>query len=154
MTFYLLLSLLRHLATIQFNINYINFSSASTRSGANNKLILPHHLNNTSRYSCLHQLPSLWNTMLIIDLDMTFNKLKSKLKQYLWKHFLNHFDVNHNCTLHYYQCPCNYSRCHHSKPSTINVTHLKLMFACKHESIVNLLFICNSRLLAQVTSSP
>ena len=41
--------------TIQFNItNYINFSSASTRSGANNKLILSHHLNNTSRLSYFH----------------------------------------------------------------------------------------------------
>ena len=28
------------------------------------------------------------------------------------------------------------------------------MFVCKHESIANLLFICNSRLLAKVTSSP
>ena len=68
--------------TIQFNIiNYINFSSVSTRSGANNKLILPQHLNNTSRHSYFHWLPSLWNSMPIFDLDMTFNKLKSKLKQ-------------------------------------------------------------------------
>ena len=38
--------------TIQFNITkYINFSFASTRSSANNKLILPHHLNNTSQHS-------------------------------------------------------------------------------------------------------
>ena len=28
------------------------------------------------------------------------------------------------------------------------------MFVCKHESIASLLFICNSRLLAQVVSSP
>ena len=28
------------------------------------------------------------------------------------------------------------------------------MFVCKHASIANLLFICNSRLLAKVTSSP
>ena len=41
--------------TIQFNItNYINFSFASTRSSANNKLILPHHLNNTSQHSYFH----------------------------------------------------------------------------------------------------
>ena len=64
--------------TIQFNIaNCINFSSASTRSGANNKLILLHHLNNTSRHSCFHRLPSLWNTMPIFDLDMTFNKIET-----------------------------------------------------------------------------
>ena len=67
--------------TIQFNItNYINFSSTSIRLGANKKLILPHHLNNTSRHSYFHRLSPLWNTMPIFDLDMTFNKLKSKLK--------------------------------------------------------------------------
>ena len=50
--------------TIQFNItNYISFNSASTRSGANNKLIPPHHLNNTSRHSYFHRLPSLWMTV-------------------------------------------------------------------------------------------
>ena len=93
--------------TIQFKItNYINFSSASIRSGANNKLILPHHLNNSSRHSYFHRLPSLWNSMPIFGLDMTFNKLKSKLEQYLCEHFLNRFDVNNNCTLHY-QCPCS-----------------------------------------------
>ena len=36
-----------NIPTIQFNItNYINISSTSTRSDANNILILPHHLNN------------------------------------------------------------------------------------------------------------
>ena len=50
------------------------------------------------------------------------------------------------------QCPC--SGCHQPKPPTINLTHLQLMFVCKHESIANLLFICNSRLLPQVTNSP
>ena len=50
--------------TIQFNItNYISFNSASTRSGANNKLIPLHYLNNTSRHSYFHRLPSLWNAM-------------------------------------------------------------------------------------------
>ena len=99
---------------IHFNItNYTNFSSASTRSGANNKLILPQHLYKTSRHSYFHRLPSLWNTMPIFDLDMTFNKLKSKLKLYLWEHFLI-------STIHY-QCPC--SRCHQFKPPTINLTH-------------------------------
>ena len=35
--------------TIQLNIiNYINFSSASTRSVVNNKLIPPYQFNNTS----------------------------------------------------------------------------------------------------------
>jgi len=44
----------------EFNIyDYINFSSANTRSGTSNKLIIPHRLNNTSRHSYFHRLPAL-----------------------------------------------------------------------------------------------
>ena len=40
--------------------------------------------------------------MPVIDLNiMSFALLKSKLKKHLWDHFLNHFDDNNNCTLHY-----------------------------------------------------
>ena len=108
--------------TIRFNItNYINFNSANTRSGANNKLIHIHHLNNLSRHSYFHRLPSLWNTMPVFDLNVSFATLKFKLKKHFWEHFLNHFEDNNNCTLHY-QCPC--SECHISRPPTINLTHL------------------------------
>ena len=107
---------------IQFNItNYISFNSASTRSGANNKLIPPHHLNNTSRHSYFHRLPSLWNAMPVFDLNMSFITLKLKLKKYLWEHFLNNFDDSNNCTLHYL-CPC--SGCHQSRPPTVDLNHL------------------------------
>ena len=67
--------------------------------------------------------------MPIFNLDLTFNKLKSKLIQYFWEHFLNHLDVSNNCTLHY-QCPC--SGCHQSKSPTINLTQ---MFVCKHMNL-------------------
>ena len=46
--------------TIQFNINYINFNSANTRSGTSNKLIPTHHLNNLSRHSYFHRLPAVF----------------------------------------------------------------------------------------------
>ena len=106
----------------QFSIsNYINFNSTSTRSGASNKLTLPHHLNNMSRHSYFHRLPTLWNAMPIIDLNLSFSVLKAKLKRYLWDHFLSNFDVDNNCTLHYL-CPC--SKCHHSRPPTLNLNHL------------------------------
>ena len=108
--------------TTQFNINnYINFNLNNTRSGANNKLIPTHHLNNLARHSYFHRLPSLWNTMPVFNLNMSFALLKSKLKQFLWDHFLNHFDDNNNCTFHF-QCPC--SRCHTSRPPTVNLTPL------------------------------
>ena len=63
--------------TIQFNItNYINFKPANTRSGTSNKLIPTHHLNNLSGHSYFHRLPSLWNAMPVIDLNMSFARLK------------------------------------------------------------------------------
>ena len=52
--------------------NYIVFSSANTRSGASNKLLLPHHQNNISRHSYFHRLPLLWNAMPIFDMSMSF----------------------------------------------------------------------------------
>ena len=68
------------LPTTQFNIqDYINFSSANTRSSASNKLVIPHHLNNISRHSYFHWLPTLWNAMPILNLDLPFHLLKSKL---------------------------------------------------------------------------
>ena len=76
--------------TNQFNINnYITFNSTNTRSGSSNKLLLPQHLNNISRHSYFHRLPSLWNAIPILDLNMSVCLLKSKLKSYLWDHFLS-----------------------------------------------------------------
>ena len=79
--------------TDQFSItNYIEFSSSNTRSGATNKLIHRRHLNNTSRHSYFHRLPSLWNAMPIIDLNLSFATIKEKLKAYLWNHFISNFN--------------------------------------------------------------
>ena len=96
--------------TSQFNINnYIKFSSISTRLGASNKLIPPRHINNTSRHSYFHCIPYLWNSMPTFDLNISFYRLKTKLKQYLCEHFKSNFNISNNCTLHH-SCPC--SKCH------------------------------------------
>ena len=87
---------------------------------AKNSVIPPHHLNNTSRHSCFHWLPSLWNAMPVFVLNMSFGTLKLKLKKYLWEHFLNYFDDNNNCTLH---CLCSCSGWHQSRPCTIDLNH-------------------------------
>ena len=111
--------------TKQFNIyNYVNFSSATARSGSSNKMIIPHHLNNVSRHSYFHRLPSLWNALPFFDLDLPFAQLKSKLKTFLWNHFLTNFGDNSNCTLHF-MCPC--SRCHQSHPLTANLNYLYIV---------------------------
>ena len=104
--------------TNQFNINnFITFNSSNTRSGACNKLLIPQHLNNTARHSYFHRLPSLWNAVPIIDLNVSIDVLKSKLKSFLWNHFLMNFDDSNNCTFHFL-CPCR--TCHQSKPPTTN----------------------------------
>ena len=104
--------------TSQFNINnYIKFSSISTRSGASNKVIPPRHINNTSRHFYFHRIPYLWNSKATFDLNISFYRLKTKLKQYLWEHFKSNFNISNNCTLHH-SCPC--SKCHSSRLSLLN----------------------------------
>ena len=59
--------------TSQFDINnYITFNSSITRSGTSNKLVISQHLNNTARHSYFRRLPSLWNSMLIIDINISY----------------------------------------------------------------------------------
>jgi len=74
--------------TEQFSLtNYIEFSSSNNRSGGSNKLLHSHHLNNTSHHPYFHQLPSLWNAMPVIDLNLSW-----KLKAYRWNHFISNFN--------------------------------------------------------------
>ena len=108
--------------TNQFCItNYITFSSTNTRSSVSNKLIHPRHLNNVSCHSYFHRLPLLWNAMPVIELNLSFQVIKQKVKSYLWNHFLRNLNDNINCTYHFL-CPC--ARCHQSKPPTTNLHHL------------------------------
>ena len=72
-----------------FNINnVISFNSSTTRSGASYKLLIPQHLNNTAQHSYFHHLPSLWNAMPIMDMNLSYVTLKYKLKIFLWNHFI------------------------------------------------------------------
>ena len=106
--------------TNQFNItSYISFNSAITRSGSSNKLTCLHHLNNQSRHTYFHRLPGLWNAIPIINLNQSFEVIKSKLKRYFWYHFITNFDDNNHCTLHF-QCPCSARR----RPPLLNLSHL------------------------------
>jgi len=106
----------------QLNINnYISFNTSSTRSGASNKLLIPQHLNNTTRNSYFHRLPSLWNAMPIMDINLSYITLKHKLKSFLWNHFLTNFNKRNKCTFHFL-CPC--STCHQSRPPITNFKHL------------------------------
>ena len=112
--------------TNKFNINnFISFNSSTTRSGASNKLLIPQHLNNTAGHSYFHRLPSLWNAMPIMDMNLLYVTLKYQLKIFLWNHFLTNFNESNNCTFHIL-CPCR--TCHQSRPTITNFKHLWLTY--------------------------
>ena len=86
----------------------ISFNSNITRSGSSNKLThLHHHMKNKSRHTYFHHLSSLWNAIPLIDLNQSFDVIKSRLKKYFWNNFITNFDDNYHCTLHYQMSlPC------------------------------------------------
>ena len=120
MYFYELLDLFLSIQSLQnpdisFNIyDYVTFSSANTRSGSCTKLVLSSHLTNRSRHFYFHRAARLWNALPQIDLSLSLHTIKLHLKQFLWAHFLEHFDPDNACTYHFL-CPC--SSCHASTPA-------------------------------------
>jgi len=73
--------------TSWFNIqDYINFSSASSRSSACNKLVIPRHPENI-----FLDIPTFIDCQLL-NLDLPFRLLKYKLKVFLWDHFTTNFN--------------------------------------------------------------
>ena len=77
--------------------------------------------NNLSRHLYFHRLPGLWNAIPIIDLNQSFEVIKSKSKIHFWNHFVENFNDSNHCTLHY-QCP--YSVCHTTGPLSLNLSYL------------------------------
>ena len=100
-------------------LNYVSFSRGATRSSGTK---LCHRVtdNCISLNSYFYRIPKLWNAFPEIDLTLSLNTIKKKLKTYLWNHFVHNFDPNNTCTLHFV-CPCyNCSR----HPSTPNFSTL------------------------------
>ena len=98
----------------KFNIrDYISFSVTNTRSSSGHKLLHIHHSNNTNRHFFFHRIPHLWNSIPVIDLTLSVTTITIKLANHFWSHFIQNFDVNDHCTLHYY---CSCSKCHSSPP--------------------------------------
>jgi len=100
-----------------FNIsNYITFNNSNTRS-SNTKLCQKTSINTICSNSYFYSLPRLWNALPKIDCTLSFNKIKQKLKNYLYEHSLTNF--NSSCTFHFYALvvqyfakfprPCNYN---------------------------------------------
>ena len=89
-----------------FNINdHIKFATGNTRLASSNKLHQTRSTNNTSKHFYFNRLPRIWNTLPIIDLNDHPIRIKSKLSEYLWKHFLSNFDPAIVCSFSI-SCPC------------------------------------------------
>ena len=153
MTFYLLLNLLRHPPISSTSpISYIKISSASTRSGANNKLILPHHLNNTSQHSYFHWLPSLWNTMPIF-LIWTWPLINSNQNWNCINGNTSWIILMSTITVPYIISALAQDVTNLNLPLLTWLTYSQCLYVNMNLLLVFCLFVINSRLLAQVTSS-
>ena len=84
---------------------YVTFSSSSTRSFTNHKLIHSKSSTNLSRHFYFNCLSRLWNSLPVFSLDQSLSSFKHLLKNVLWSYFLNNFDPDKPCSFHYL-CPC------------------------------------------------
>ena len=95
--------------TPAFNIHHYNiatFNTSTTRSGSSNKLIHKFASTNNACHFYFNRITHLWNSLPVIDLNLDISTAKSKLYQYFWKHFDQHFNSNNIHTYHYL-CPCS-----------------------------------------------
>ena len=100
-----------------FNINtYISFTVGNTKSYSV-KLRYNAALTNKEGHFYFNRISCLWNSLPIINLNLSISTIKSQLKQYLWKHFLN---PTNPCSLHYL-CPC--SSCYTSSSNFNNLNY-------------------------------
>ena len=89
-----------------FNIlDYVSFTTSSTRSSSHNKLMTIFSPRNYIMNFYFRRLPRLSNSLLTIDLSLPINVIKNKVRNVLWHHFVLNFDSDNPCTYHYF-CPC------------------------------------------------
>ena len=81
-----------------FNVNnHIKFVTGNTHSALSNKLQQTRSTNIISKNFYFIRLPRIWNTLPIIDLNDHPTRIKNKLTEYLWKHFLRNFNPAITC---------------------------------------------------------
>ena len=90
-----------------FNIlQYISFSTNPTRSGSHRKLIQPIVKTTRHKNFYFNRFPLLWNSLPPIDLDLSYDAIKRKLKDIFWLSFVHNFNSEFPCTFHFC-CPCS-----------------------------------------------
>ena len=91
--------------TSSFNINsYVSFSKCGTRSSA---LKLRHNTSFTNRqcHFYFNRICRLWNSLPIINMNLSTFTIKNQIKSFLWKHFIDNFNPTDSHKLHYL-CSC------------------------------------------------
>ena len=81
--------------------DFISFSTNTTRSGSQRKLIQPLTSTNRSKHFYFHRLPKLWDSLPTIDLSRSYDTIIGQIKNIFWDHFISHFDEHNLCSFHY-----------------------------------------------------
>ena len=90
--------------------DYLSFSSGTTRSATNSKLVHKHSRLNTKRHFYFIRIPKICNSLPPINLSHSTSTIKSKLSEHMWSHFLINFNPDISCSFHFI-CPCNHCNC-------------------------------------------
>ena len=99
---------IKHISTSNsFNISkYVSFSQHHTRSGSFRKLnVQPLIKHSRDKQFYFNRLPHLWNSLPPIDLSLSYETIRSKLKDIFWSKFMANFNPENNCT-YFYSCLC------------------------------------------------
>ena len=96
------------------------FSSTKTRSASYFKLTCHCSGTNLSWHFYFNRVCRLWNVLPPIDLNLSSDILKLKIRSFLWSFFIKHFNPHIPCTFHFV-CPC--ARCM-SSPLPTNYPYL------------------------------
>ena len=93
--------------TSSFNIHHFISFSTSARSGG---FKLHHNPSTTNKQWHFYfvRICRLWNALPLIDVNLSIDTIRNRVKSHFWNHFIHNFDPLNPHTLHYH-CPC--SRC-------------------------------------------
>lgn len=100
-------------------LKYVTFNSSTTRS-SKHKLAHSRSCCNSQRHFYFTRLIRLWNTLPIIDLNLSLDTLRHHIKSYMWSVFCSQFQSLNPCSFHLV-CPC--SRCMYT-PRSPNFNNL------------------------------
>ena len=87
-------------------LEFVSFSSSSTRSSTFSKLIPRRVSSSLHQHSYFSRIVRLWNFLPPIDVSKSYSLLKSDLLNFFQSHFISHFVPSNPYTFHVL-CPCH-----------------------------------------------